>query len=64
MKVRFLLLNCPSCALFFISMLLVVYFHACVTLAKQASGLIHATLRKFSSLVAVVLKETLQAKTS
>ena len=59
LQVRVLLIFCPSFALFFISMLFVVYFHACVTLAKQVSVLIHAALRKFSS---CFWKETLQAK--
>ena len=42
-------------------MLLVNYFHACVTLAKQASVLIPATQ---ASLVVLWLKETLQANLS
>ena len=61
LQVRVLLIFCPSFALFFISLLLVVYFHACVTLAKQVSVLIHAALSKFSSFFR---KETLQAKMS
>ena len=44
LQVRVLLIFCPSFALFFISMLFVVYFHACVILAKQVSVLIHAAL--------------------
>ena len=36
-------------------------FHACVTLAKQVSVLIHASLSKVSS---CFWKESLQAKTS